>query len=240
MTPDSGWRSFEFLRDTLTFANELVWRYEFHPVTGTMSVSRSDPPPTYSHRCFVLVRTVRQFFYHARFEPNQPVAPAEAYRDLIRRVVSSNPRRRNAERIVIPGFDCLRTFCQAHESLFKAECGGPWQSYFLRSHWRMVFPVWPRHQERMADQLRERVVHGAVPAVHLFRFPKVTINHGLLLFGMAESEREIQFTAYDPNIPARAVTLIYDRPLRAFRFPAASYWSGGVVSVIEIYRGGLY
>ncbi len=240
--PDYRSRSFEFERDTLTFANELVWRYSFDPTTGAMSVARTHPAPTYSHRCFVLVRSVRQFFYHAHFERSLPEVETEVYRGLIHQVVSRNPRRRSAqrERIVIPGYECLRAFCQAHEPLLKGECGGPWQSYFLRSHWRMVFPVWRRHQERMARQLQQAVRQGSAPTVHLFRFPRVRINHGLLLFGMAESEREIRFEAYDPNTPAHSAKLIYDRALRAFRFPAASYWAGGTVSVIEIFRGGLY
>jgi hypothetical protein len=240
--PDCRPRCFEFERDTFTFANELVWLYHFDPATGAMTVSRNQPAPAYFHRCFVVVRSARQFFYHARFEPGLPKADAEVYRGLIRQVVSRNPRRMSAERerIVMPGYECLRGFSRAHEPLLKAECGGAWQSYFLRSHWRMVFPVWRRHQERMARQLRQAVRQGSVPTVHLFRFPQVSINHGLMLFAMAESERDIQFAAYDPNIPAHPVRLIYDHGLRAFRFPPSCYWAGGVVSVIEIFRGGLY
>jgi hypothetical protein len=240
--PDYPPRGFEFERDTFTFANELVWQYRFDPATGAMTVSRNHPAPTYFHRCFVVVRCARQFFYHARFEPGLPKAEAEVYRRLIRQVVSRNPRRVSAERdrIVIPGCEGLRSFSRAHEALLKAECGGPWQSYFLRSHWRMVFPVWGWHQERMARQLQQAVRQGSAPTVHLFRFPRVSINHGLMLFAVAESEPDIRFEAYDPNIPAHPVKLIYDRGLRAFRFPPSCYWAGGVVSVIEIFRGGLY
>ena len=100
-------RSFQFERDTFIFANELVWQYRFDPATGAMSVSPCDPPPVYTHRCFVMVRSARQFFYHARFEPGWPAADAEAYRQLIRQVVARNPRQPGAEseRIVIPGYD---------------------------------------------------------------------------------------------------------------------------------------
>lgn len=240
--PDQSAPSFRFERDTFTFANELIWQYRFDAVTGAMTVSNTQPPPTYSHRCFVVVRSARQFFYHARFEPGLPVAGPEVYRRLIRQVVSRNPRRMStaSQRVVVPGFEGLRAFCQSHTPLLKAECGGPWQSYFLRSHWRMVFPISRRHQERMAQQLRERVRQGSVPTVHLFRFPRITINHGIMLFGMTESERDIQFDAYDPNIPAHPVKLIYDRALRRFSFPPTCYWPGGELSVVEIYRGGLY
>jgi hypothetical protein len=233
---------FHFEKDTFTFANELVWQYRFDPVTGAMTVFDTQPPPTYFHRCFVIVRSARQFYSHARFKPELPAVKPEVYRGLIRQVVSRNPRRQSPpeQRVVIPACGCLRAFSLAHEPLLKAELGGPWQSYFLRSHWRMVFPVPPWHQERMAQQLRRAVVEGSAPTVHLFRFPRITINHGLLLFGLAESERDIQFDAYDPNLPSHPVKLIYDRSLRRFSFPPTIYWAGGTVSVIQIYRGGLY
>jgi hypothetical protein len=236
-------RPFCFERDTFAYAHELVWEYRLDPATGAMRTFRANPPPAYYHRCFVMARTARQFFYHARFEPGLPAAGEEICRRFIRQVVSRNPRRGSAapeERVVAPGYEGLRAFSRAHERLLKAECGGAWQSYFLRSHWRMVFPVWGRHQEQTAQRLARSLREGRVPIVHLFRFPRITINHGLVLYGLAESEREIRFEAYDPNIPARPVALNYDRALRAFRFPAACYWAGGVVSVIEIFRGGLY
>jgi hypothetical protein len=78
------------------------------------------------------------------------------------------------------------------------------------------------------------------PTAHLFRFPRITINHGLLLFGVTETEKEIQFEAYDPNQPAHSVTLSFDRLRRVFTFPPSCYWSGGPVSVVQIFRGGLY
>ena len=235
-------RPFRFDRDTFAFAHELVWQYRFDPATGQMTTFPTRPPPTYYHRCFVLVRSVRQFFDHARFEPGLPAADTETYRRLIGEIVSRNPRRPCAERerVVIPGYDGLRSFSQAQEPLLKAECGGAWRSYFLRSHWRMIFPVWPQHQERIAQQLKQSLGERGVALVHLFRFPRITINHGIVLYGSAESEQNMEFEAYDPNIPAHPVKLIYDRALRRFSFPPSCYWGGGTLSVIEIYRGGLY
>ena len=104
----------------------------------------------------------------------------------------------------------------------------------------MVFPVWAAHQERMVGQLTQALIQRPAPIVHLFRFPRITINHGMLLFGVTESEQAIQFEAYDPNIPAHPVKLIYERAARAFFLPKAHYWAGGRVSVIEVYRGGMY
>ncbi len=241
-SPEPEIRSFKFERDTFAFPHELVWQYRFDPVTGAMTTFRTDPAPAYYHRCFVLTRSTRQFFDHARFEPELPAENDQTYRKLIRQIVARNPRQGCAEldRVVVPGYDGLRSFSQAREPLLKAELGGPWQSYFLRSHWRMIFPVRRWHQERMARQLQRSLGERGLALVHIFRFPRININHGIVLYGMAESEPEIQFEAYDPNIPAHPVKLIYHRITRTFSFPPTCYWAGGPLSVVEIFRGGLY
>jgi len=230
-------RCFSFERDTFAFAHELVWKYHFDPVTGSMTTHKTDPPPTYYHRCFVLVRATRLFFDYARFAPELPPADEPTYRELIRKIISSNPRRRcaDAERVVVPGFAGLRPFSRTHEALLKAECGAAWESYFLRSHWRMIFRVSGRFQEKMAEKLKRSLQQRGVALVHLFRFPRITINHGSVLYGFTESEQTIEFEASDPNLPERPVKLVYEKQRRVFTFAPNVYWGGGVVSVMEIY-----
>ena len=235
-------RSFQFERDTFAFPHELVWQYHFDPVTGAMTTFNTDPPPTYYHRCFVMVRSTRQFFYHARFEPEKPAAEQGTCRRLVRDIVSRSSRRKCAEseRIVIPGYDGLRSFSKAHEPLLKAELGGPWQSYFLRSHWRMIFPVHGWQQKRMAEKLKRSLPRRGLTLVHLFRFPRITINHGIVLYGLKESEQTMEFEAYDPNIPEHPVKLVYERKRRVFTFAPSRYWGGGTLSVIEIFSDWPY
>jgi hypothetical protein len=235
-------RRFEFERDTFAFANELVWEYRCDPATGKTTTFRNEPAPTYAHHCFVMVRTARQFFYHARFEPARAVADERTYRGLIREVVSRSARQpgTDADKLVIPGYDCLRSFSNAQAPLLKAECGGAWQSYFLRSHWRMILPMPRRHQERMARHLVEVFPKRIAPIVHVVRFPQLTINHGIVLFDFTETGAEIRYTAYDPNVPGQPSELIFDRAQRTFFFPRNHYWKGGRVDVVEVYRGWLY
>ena len=230
-------RRFQFERDTFAFHHQLVWKYHFDPDTGAMTTLKSDPPPTYYHRCFVLVRATRLFFDYARFAPELPPADSETYRKLIRDIIRQNPRRPcpQGEQIVIPGFDSLRSFSQAHEALLKAECGAAWESYFLRSHWRMIFRVYGRFQEKMAAKLERSIAKRGIALVHLFRFPRITINHGIVLFRFADSEETIEFDAYDPNIPEHPVTLVYEKKRRVFTFAPNIYWGGGVLSVMEIF-----
>lgn len=230
-------RTFQFKRDTFSFPHELVWKYHFDPATGAMSVQKNDPPPAYYHRCFVMVRATRQFFYHARFDSQSPPADVQTYQKLIREIVSRNPRRPCVEsgRVAIPGFDGLRSFSRTHETLLKAGCGASWESYFLRSHWRMIFRVSGRFQEKMAEKLKRSLPRRGLTLVHLFRFPRITINHGIALFGFTESQTQIEFEAYDPNLPKHPVKLVYEKKRRVFTFAPNIYWGGGALSVMEIY-----
>ena len=233
---------FQFDRDTFAYANELVWEYRFDPQTGNMTLRFNQPRPSYTHRCFVMVRSARQFFFHARFDPEQPTATADIYRQLVREIVSRSPRHPSADkdRVVMPGYDGLRSFSRAQEPALKASCGGAWQSYVLRSHWRMILPVGRAHQERMAGQLAHSLSSGRAPIIHLFRFPRITINHGIILYGLAETNSGLRFDAYDPNIPDRPTELNYHKSERVFCFPPNHYWAGGPVNVVEVYCGWLY
>src|SRR5262249_18627921 len=110
-------RPFLFQQDTFAYANELVWAYRLDPATGKMTHHRRDPPATYSHHCFVLARSARQFFQHARFDPSSAPVDDATYRRLIRKVVSRSPRQTatETEKIVIPGYTNLFAFSHAHE-----------------------------------------------------------------------------------------------------------------------------
>ena len=235
-------RRFEFDRDTFAFANELVWEYRLDPASQKMVSRRNDPPPTYAHRCFVLARSARQFFYHARFDAALPAADEGTYGRIVSEVVSRNPRAISSEagRVVVPGYDSLRSFSQAQAMTLRARCGGAWQSYVLRSHWRMILPVSRQYQERMAGQLVRSVPSRRAAIVHLFRFPHLTINHGIVLYEVAETETGFRFAAYDPNQPGQPAELNYHRSARTFYFPRNHYWAGGEVKVVETYCGLLY
>jgi hypothetical protein len=184
-----------------------------------------------------VARSARQFFQHARFDPKLPEADDATYRKLIRRVVSTSPRTLLSEgkRIVIPGYTNLFHFSQAKERLLKEECGGAWQSYFQRGHWRMIFPFSGRHQSKMVERLRDSIRRNRPPVIHIARFPSLTINHALVLFGVQETEAEVEFTAYDPYDPLKPEVLTFRKSDRQFYYPANDYFVGGKADVYEIY-----
>lgn len=231
-------RPFVFGQDTLAFANELVWEYRFDDATGVTTTKARVPKPAYTHHCFVVVRSARQFFQHARFEPAQP-RPDEAGRvKLIREVVSRSEREysADAEKIVIPGYTNLFDFSRANEKLLKENCGGAWQSYLQRGNWRVVFPVPRSHQARIAEQVMTKIRTNQPVIVHLALYPSMAVNHALLLYGVEESGPEVRFRGYDPNTAEAPVTLTYHREQRQFIFPRNLYFQGGEVNVFEIYH----
>jgi hypothetical protein len=239
--PGAGPRRFNFARDTFAFENETFWEYHFDTAAGKTSFSRREPKPSYAHRCFVLTRAARQFLFHARFDATQKAGDDQACRRLIRAVMARNVRLPAApeKQIVIPGYADLRQFSQARELLLKGECGGAWRSYVLRSHWRMVFPISRAHQARTAASLDASLKHKVPPIIHLVKFPALTINHSMILFAAAETGQGSEFQAYDPNNPAQAVRMSFDRETNTFRLPPNRYWAGGEVDIIEIYRNWL-
>lgn len=235
-------RRFVFGHDSFAYANELLWEYEIDPATGKTITRPRVPKPEYRHYCFVMARAVRVFFDFAEFAPGQPRLDDAGYRQLVREVLARNARADPARqhKIIIPGYANLREFSRDHEALLKAAGGGNWQSFVQRGHWRIVFPFSRRHQAEMADRLRAELCRGVAPVIHVVLFPEQTINHALLVYGVRETAKGLQFSCYDPNDPGKPLELSYEVTGRQFRFPATKYFSGGAVDVNEVYRNWLY
>ena len=234
-------RPFAFERDSFAFANELVWTYRSDAEGNWHSVRRS-PPPTYAHRCFVLARTARQFFQHARFEPDAPAPSDDALRELVRRVARRSPREHSSdgERIAIPGYPSLRALSEARPDLLRDEIGGALWSYVERGNWRMVIPFTRAHQAREAADLVEALERRRPVVVHLVRFPRISINHAVLVYDYRDPGPELQFVVYDPNAPSAPSVLRYDRGARTFELARNAYFEGGRVDVYEIYHQPWY
>ena len=235
-------RCFNFQTDTFSYSNQLVWEYSLDPATGKTVTSKREPPPTYTHHCFVMVRAARQFFDHADFDSTLP--RATNYGKIVRKVLDRSPRKPSPDdkKIVIPGYANLRDFSRDHAQLLQRECGGAWQSYFQRGHWRMVFPLSRRQQQSTANKLLAALEREQRPQViHIVRFPSLAINHALLLYAVESSEGEIRFLAYDPNNADSATTLTFNEAQRRFTFHANTYFPrGGRVDVYPIFTGLLY
>lgn len=235
-------RSFQFGEDTFCYRNDLAWVYYHDPDTGAWKHRKREPTPDYKQHCFVVARAARQFFQHASFEPSQPVADEKTYRRLVQRVISTSPRHylTPCERITIPGYSNLFEFSKAHEQLLKDECGGAWQSYFQRGHWRMIFPFSRNHQALTVEQLQESLRRNRPVIIHLVSFPSLAINHAGIVFDMEETTEEVRFLVYDPYDPLHPAPLTFNRCERSFHYPANDYFAGGCLDIYEVYHAWNY
>lgn len=233
-------RPFVFGRDTFSYRNDLVWEYVFDDAAHKTSHHTKEIQPDYTHHCFVVARSARQFFQFARFDPTLPPVDDRAYRKLINQVVACDPSHDVKKRVVIPGFTNLFQFSLAKPKLLQEECGGAWRSYFQRGHWRIMGPFRRAGQESEAKVLMEEIRNHRPPVVHLVKFPQLTINHAVLLFDVRETERTIEFTTYDPYEATHPVLLTFDREKRQFTFGRNPYFIGGRVNVYEIYRDWMH
>lgn len=234
-------RRFSFEEDSFAFANELVWQYHTDE-RGDWRAEARTPAPSYTHRCFVLARTARQFFQHARFEPAAPAPDEETLRGLVRQVADASPRahRGEAARIAIPGYPNLRVLSEARPELLQEEIGGPLWSYVERGNWRMVIPFSRAHQAATARDLQAALDQRRPTVLHLVRFPRIAINHAVLAYDYEDAGAELRFLVYDPNAPEQPATLRYERASRTFQFPRNAYFQGGRVDVYEIYHRPWY
>jgi hypothetical protein len=239
-TGSRGWmHRFCHPEDTLAFRNETEWVYWRDPVTGRQAHRRRDPPPAYALRCFVMARVVRQFHRHAVFDPSAGPPGPDALRRLVRGVLATNPRAEATAggRVRIPGWGNLRDFSVAEEGLLKEEAGGAWQSYVQRGHWWLLFPFSRASQEREARRVAAEASRGRGPALHVFTFPALTINHAIMVVDASEGGGRIRFGCYDPNEPGALVPLEFDLGRRRFHMPATPYFIGGPVRAYEVLRG---
>jgi hypothetical protein len=230
-------RKFDFFRDTFAFRNELLWEYLIDDTTGRVTTRKNDPPPTYGHRCFVVVRSARQFLFHATFAPDKAPLSDDEYREQILEIVRRPPWEKSlpTERVMIPGYGGLREFSQARPRILKENCGPAWQSYINRKHWRMLVPFPRAGQGKEAERLFHRT--GEQPIIHVVRFPQLTINHALMVFDARRTAEGIDFAIYDPNLPEAPSTLKFSRADNTFYLPRNIYWVGGRVDVYETYVG---
>ncbi len=232
--------SFDPERDIFAFSNGLRWDYDSSFTDLAVPISRDQEE--FDQRCSQMSRAARQFFHAARFAPDQPKVSDDAYREIIRAVMESDPRVTKPldPPIVVPGFKDLHEFSQANERALKDEIGGRWRAYFQRGNWRMIFRFSPAHQRRTAESMLEQLADDHPPIVHLVHFPKVTINHTLLIYRAVETTTRVDFVAYDPNHPGREISLRYDRAEAEFDLDPTLYWPGGRVITYPVFHGWLY
>ena len=236
--------SFDPDRDVFHFPNRLRWDYG---LTQFDTPPPKEPGPDdfdarFNQHCGQMLRAARQFFYAARFAPEASRVSQGEYRELLAKVIESDPRVTRPARapIVIPGYSDLYEFSEINVGITKEALGGSLETYRQRGNWRMIFSFSPKQRRKTAESLLASLEAGHPPIVHILRFPHITVNHNLLLYRAEATTTQIRFEAYDPNSPQVPVMLRYDRASAEFDLSPTRYWAGGTLNAYEVFHGRLY
>jgi hypothetical protein len=232
---------FRFDCDTLAFQNATVLKYKDGvPFLRARSAS-DDPASKYTRRCFVMTRTAMQFRKFARFDPRgaplHDKALAARIRLVTRRKAWAAPLPEN-QRIVFPGYVNLRQMSKARARVFQENIGSGFITYFRLGNGRMFFEHSREYQERTHASLDAALSHGDLFVGYLSTYPKLSINHAVLVYARNKSvsEGELEhYLAYDPNHAEAPRELTWSPREHAFAYQKDIDFIGGFVRVYQSY-----
>src|SRR5262249_26881965 len=235
----AGEPEFRFDRDTFGFANQTVFEYhEGHPSLRKKSVVKQD---AYNRHCFVLCRTAMQFKKFARFDPGGTPLDDAALDGRIRGVTHreawAGPLPKY-QRIVFPGYKDLREMSEARRELLQRTIGHGWPSYFRVSNARMMFQPGAGYQEKTHARLNAALTHGEVFVGFLTTYPRLSINHSVLIYkqkSFSPNPGVERYLVYDPNHPESPRELTWSPHTRSFSYQKDWDFIGGSVRVYQVY-----
>jgi hypothetical protein len=221
--------------DTFAFKNETVWNY----VNGTPQ-AETRAPRQYTNRCFVLSRSLVQFWKFARFDPNQKPLPADQLARRIREVCARSvwlPALAPKDRIVIPGYHNLHQASDKMRGVFEANLGLGWPFYFRAGNMSITFWVTRTTEERLNGEIFHDLQLNTPTIVWVYRFPSLKMNHVVVIYAGTHDRAGYHYRVYDPNYCDRYSNLDYDPGSRTFSYQNVYFFKGGPVTVRSIYRG---
>ena len=232
--PSAG---FNFNRDTLSFANWTVFSYE----NGHIVSHKNQYGHHYSRRCFVMTRTVEQFYKFAWFEPKAaPIDDRELtrrIRDVTRRPPWHDPLPAE-KRIVIPGYSNLRELSQAKMDLMQQNIGLGWVVYLRVGNFRMFYEHSKEYQEKTHAELEQSLTRGEFFVGYLSDYPILHINHSVLVYKhdrARPADGNDYYLVYDPNHPDGPRHLKWIAAKREFSFEKDREFPGGFTRVFQVY-----
>src|SRR5881394_3289843 len=198
---------FSYDRDTLAFANTTVFAYEQGKIVSHHNFFERKKPDRYTRRCFVMTRTVEQFYKFARFDPNSPVLDESELHKRIRAVTRKPPWHDPLppeRRVVFPGYRNLREMSQAHIRLMQRNIGLGWVAYLRPGNFRMFYLHNRTYQEKTHQELEQTLARGEFFIAYLSDYPILHINHSVLVYthdGERSPDGTDHYLVYDPNHP---------------------------------------
>ena len=230
---------FRFGRDTFDFANQTV--FEYHEGHASLRRGSSVKKDAYKRHCFVMCRTAMQFKKFARFDPRGTALDDATLAARVRTVTNRDPWAgppADNQRIVFSGYKDLREMSKDRREVMQASIGHGWPSYFRVSNMRMVFQQSTTYQKRTHDRLNAALARGEVFVVFLTTYPKLSINHSVLIYkqkSFSPNPGVERYLVYDPNHPESPRELTWSPHTRSFSYQKDWDFVGGFVRVYQVY-----
>jgi hypothetical protein len=230
-------RPLQYPDDTFAFKNETVWNY----IGGTV---QPETPETrarqYTQRCFVLSRSIVQFWKFARFDPSLPPLNAADLATRIRQVTGRSvwlPAFSPQDRIVIPGYHNLHEASARMAYVFQANLGLGWPFYFRPGNGVIAMWVTRALEDRLNGEIYHDLQMNTPSILWVYRFPSLKMNHVIVVYSGTHDASGYHYHVYDPNYRDRFSHLEYDPKTRTFSFQKVYFFKGGPVTARSIYRG---
>ena len=234
---------FDFKRDTLAFANATVWDYR--EGIAHFDATKPKKQKRYTRHCFVMSRTVVQFYKFARFDPRgKPLDDHELVRrirDVTRRPPWHDPLPEK-DRIVFPGYADLRELSNARGLLLRKNIGLGWTAYLRVGNFRMFSIRGVEYQDETHRQLNKAMDRGKLFVAYLSDYPNLHINHAVLVYARrpgAKHDDVESYNCYDPNHPDGPRELKWLARARLFNFQKDQEFIGGYTRVYHVYGKAL-
>ena len=229
-------RTFNPTTDVFSFSNELYFDYKSTELSDVrISHQIEGKTPDYSRHCFILTRSVLQFYKFAEFRPDLPKVSDAEYSKIVKRL-NRIPAwsSRSSKKIEVPGYTDLHSFSVEHTLLLQKKLGLWWAPFWRIGNWRIVLPVPRFGQKNFAGWLKNELDAGRIHAIYITRFKPM--NHCVVAYSYAvQPNSDLVFNVYDPNQPGKIVHLTYQFSDRSFYFDKTWYYKGGLITALKLY-----
>jgi hypothetical protein len=226
--------------DIFAFKNETVWNYVNGAVRPETEAQRKARPHQYNQRCYVLSRSIVQFWKFARFDPSRPPLDAKDLAARIRQVTERSvwlPALSGKDRVVFPGYHNLHEVSAAMPGIFQDNLGLSWPFYFRPGN--IVVGLWvSRHMEAaLNSEIWHDLLLNTPTLLWIYRFP-TKLNHIIVVYSGTRDAAGYHYNIYDPNYGDLHFSHFEYNPVtRTFSLEPVYYFKGGAVTARSIYRG---
>jgi hypothetical protein len=223
--------------DTFAFKNETVWNY----VGGSpQKETRAKTTRQYTQRCFVMSRSLVQFWKFARFDPKGKPLSADDLGKRIREVTKIPVWKKPLaakDRIVIPGYHNLHEASAAMPNAFQENLGLGWPFYFRAGNMSITFWVSRAMEARLNGEIYHDLQMNTPTILWVYRFPSLKMDHVVVVYQGTKDAAGYHYRVYDPNYRDRYSNFDFDPKTRTFSYQTVYFFKGGPVTVRSIYRG---